>query len=426
MAARLASANFLLVALTVVTGPLQAQALGPSGRGELAAITVPGAMTATIASLGLGSYATFARARGKDLGVLLGTIGALLGSLGLFVALLGVPLASTLANGRHTVFVFLVIAFALAPLSLFGLLALDVLIGEQEWKPVLRMRVTAALIATVPIPLLYVLDALTVRSAAIVSLSTLIAYGLPVAVLMRRRPQLKFDSGVALEGFGYGLKSWVGGLTNVTNARLDQLLMIRLVSSAELGRYAVAVNLSGFFVNPLVGALITGTTARIASGETAIVARSSRIVLVGMAVIAAGVAAVSPWVLPHLFGAGFEEALPVTWILLVGTVPVGLNAVFSSAVSSAGEPGIAARAEALGAAITVPGLLICLRTFGIVGAAAVSVAAYTATCGYLLRRTRGRFGGSYADYLVPRWLEIRELGGRAVGILPAGIRRNSG
>src|SRR5436190_21179566 len=80
--ARLATANFSLLAISLLTGPLQARALGPTGRGELAAIAVPATLIPTITSVGLGSFAIFATAKGRDVGALLGTMGALLACIG--------------------------------------------------------------------------------------------------------------------------------------------------------------------------------------------------------------------------------------------------------------------------------------------------------------------------------------------------------
>jgi O-antigen/teichoic acid export membrane protein len=414
---RLAAANLTLLVLSFVTGPLQARALGPTGRGDLAAIFVPAGLIATVFSFGLGSYAIVATARGERDGALLGTIGALYIGLGLIVAAIGVPIAHVLADGRHVVFVFLVISFATAPITLLALLVLDVCIGAQEWRPVIRTRLCTTLVASLPIIVLYAIGQLTVTSAAIASTATIVSYVFPVSEIRRRRPRLQWDGRIAREGIRFGAKAWLGGLTNVTSARLDQLLMIRLVSSAELGEYAVAVNLSAFFVTPIMSALLVGTTSRIATGETQLVARSSRLVIAGVGASAAAIAAISPFALRYLFGASFTGALPATLVLLGASVPLALSGVYGSAVSSAGRPGIAATAEAIGAAVTVIGLLTLLGPLGILGAAIVSFVAYTSTCVYLYYRSQQLFGGSLAEFVVPRSEEIRELGSRVFGVL---------
>ncbi len=422
---RLAAANFALVFLSVITGPLQARALGPTGRGELAAIAVPAALIPIFFSFGLGTYATFATARDRDRGLLLGTIGGIYLVLGVGVAIGGVPLAHYLGDGHEVVTVFLVIAFAAAPLTLVGLLLLDVTIGAQEWDPVVRSRFATALLASVPIPILYALGHLTVTSAAIVTLVPVVALVFPLTAVIRWRPRLRWSPIVARDGTRYGVRAWVGGLTNVTNARLDQLLMIRAVSAADLGRYAVAVNLSAFFITPLTTALLTSTSPRIARGETELVPRCSRLVIAAVAAVALFTAALSPLALRYLFGPGFSRALPATLVLLAASLPLALSGVFGSAVASVGKPGIAARAEIIGVLITVPGLILVLGPYGIFGAACVSFVAYSATCLYLIVRAHREFGGRLRDYLVPRPSELAELVSRSARWAKTRVRRRT-
>lgn len=417
--ARLAAANYSLVLISFVTGPLQARALGPAGRGDLATIIVPASLVSTVASLGLGSYAVYATALGRNIGDILGTIGSLLVGAGLLAVVGGIPLAHYLAGDRDVVFLFLMITFALTPVTLVGVLLLDIAIGAQDWSPVIRNRVTTTLVTGLPIPVLYVAHALTVTSAAIAATAGLVAYVFPIRAILRRRPRPRWNGEMAREGLRYGVRSWLGGLTQITNLRLDQLLMVKLVSPSELGLYVVAVGLSSFFIAPVMNALTTGSTARIAQGEAYLVARNSRATVAGVGVAALAIAAVSPIAIGPLFGAAFSDALPATLILAAASVPAALNLVFTSAITSVGKPGIAARAELLGVLITVPGLLLLLGPLGIAGAALVSIVAYSLTTGFILRKIRREFGGRYSDYLLPRAGETRALLGRVI----ASIRR---
>ena len=62
---RLALAGGSVALVGILTGPLQARALGPTGRGELAAVMTPLGFLPTLASLGLGTYVERMVARGK-------------------------------------------------------------------------------------------------------------------------------------------------------------------------------------------------------------------------------------------------------------------------------------------------------------------------------------------------------------------------
>src|SRR4051794_37698844 len=69
---RLSITNALPLAVGLITGPLQARALGASGRGDLAAILVPVGLAPLLLSLGLGQYAGVNAARRARLGPIVG------------------------------------------------------------------------------------------------------------------------------------------------------------------------------------------------------------------------------------------------------------------------------------------------------------------------------------------------------------------
>jgi O-antigen/teichoic acid export membrane protein len=99
--ARLSIANVVITVLGFVTGPLQARALGPTGRGELAAIVVPFVLAPQILGLALGGYAARESASGRR------TDNELVGSLGLPLLVIGaiciagsVPAADALGQGN--------------------------------------------------------------------------------------------------------------------------------------------------------------------------------------------------------------------------------------------------------------------------------------------------------------------------------------
>src|SRR6201999_1772795 len=103
--------------------------------------------------------------------------------------------------------------------------------------------------------ILYLLDALTVEAAAIVTIGTALVASIPLLRIIPKLRPLQFDRALAKASIPFGFKAWLGGLGNLVNVRLDQVLMTRMVAPSELGLYVVAVNMSAFFVNPLISAL---------------------------------------------------------------------------------------------------------------------------------------------------------------------------
>jgi O-antigen/teichoic acid export membrane protein len=391
--ASMTSVNAVIMVAALVTGPLLARALGPAGRGDLAAILVPFSLAPLILHLGLGVHGAREAARGKDLDTLLGSLCAAALVVGVLGALAGVPLAAVLADGRGAVHDYLVVAFGLVGTVLVSLNS-----GLERWGVVIASRLIPPVSAVAAMTVLYFAGALTVQSAAIVSFVGGVASTLVLLGVLRGR-RFRFDPSVIRSGLPFGMKAWVGSLANLTNARLDQLLMIPLVSARQLGLYAVAVSLAGFS-----GALTAGLGpplfTRVASGESELAARALRVTLALVGATTAIVGAATPFLIDFLFGSSFSDAVLMAWILLVAGVPLAGASVMAVALTAAGRAGTPAVAETVALVATVGGLLLLLRPLGGVGAAMVSLAAYSINFALQLRAARREFGCPLSTFLV--------------------------
>src|SRR5262249_20008191 len=121
-------------------GPLLARSLGAHGRGDLAAITVPLALTPYVLNFGLAAYAAREAARGRPIRIVIGSLGVPLLIIGFLAGLAGIPAASALAEGRETVRILLLIGFALMPLSLIGTVLVSCLGGLERWRELVVSR----------------------------------------------------------------------------------------------------------------------------------------------------------------------------------------------------------------------------------------------------------------------------------------------
>ncbi len=405
--------NALFMVAGIVSGPLQARALGPSGRGALAAITVPLTIAPLLIGLGLGAYASRISARGAQLAVVIGTTGTLLVGIGAVVAGLSGQLASLFSGGRETVYLYLVIGFALMPFSLFTYLLWSVNQGLERWRPIAINRLMPPLLGTAVLVVLFVLNRLTVGTAAVIFLGTSIAAQVPLFGVMRGMSRPVFDRQVAREALTFGLPAWVALLGGYANLRLDQLLMIRLTSSKELGFYAVATTLASFsFI--LTASLQTVIVARTARGDQELAQRATRLtmVVVGAATVVA--AALTPIVLPALFGQDFQPAVSMALILLAAGVPFAGAQVLAAVLTAWGNPRAPANAQLGALVITVPGLLLLIPPLGGRGAALVSLGAYSVSFVVQVFAARRIIGGGFRAYLAPvpsdvRWVRERFL-----------------
>lgn len=400
--------NILVSLSGIVTGPLQARALGPTGRGTLAAILVPVTLAPVIAGLGLGSFAIRDAARGRPVPVLVGTLGVPLLVVSGVVMLGATPLAHLIAGDRAVVFRYVRLGLFLMPFSLTSSVVLGIAVGLERWRMLIVCRLVAPTIWTVGVVVLYATDRLTVSSAAILTFVGAGAASLPMIPLLRLgRP--RFDREVLREALPFGAKAWLGGLSAVANVNLDQLLMIRLVSARELGLYAIAVTVATAFTTVVVGALSYVIAPRIAAGDRDVAARATRMTLASSAVVAAGLALPMPLLLRIGFGEPFDAATAMTRVALVASVPLAAAFILGTALVNGGHPGVSAKADLFALLITVPGLAVFLPLFGGVGAASVSLCAYTAAFAVLLVAARRRFDLRIRELVVPRAADLAWL-----------------
>jgi O-antigen/teichoic acid export membrane protein len=337
----------------------------------------------------------------------MGSVAIPLAATGLLGAALAIPLAAFLAEGRATVETFLTIAFLALPLALVAQVLLAVANGLEAWRSIIVSRLIPPLLGVVGIVTLYVTDALTVASAATITIVSSLLSVVPLVLGVRPwRYTLRLRAADLREGSVFGLKAWITQVGSSANARLDQLLMIRLVSSQELGLYAVGVNAAA--VAPLfTTALAVPLSVRVAKGETEIAARALRTTLAFCLGVAIALCAIVPIFLPLLFGSAFSQAVEMAQILVVASVPLAGRGVLTSALTAAGRPGAGAVSQLAALALTVPALLLVLPEWGGVGAAVVSLVAYSVTFLILLLIARSHFSLGMRALLVPTRADLR-------------------
>jgi O-antigen/teichoic acid export membrane protein len=404
----LTGANALLAISSLITGPLQARSLGPSGRGDLAAILVPLTLAPTLLDFGLTAYIVRMRARGESRGLLLGSLVPVSLAFSLIGVVAAVPLADAIAHGRDTVQVCLTIGLLLSPVWVIMLTAQGLPWGEERWGAATWVRIAAPVSTALAMCVLYLLDALTVKSAFIVFLGASALGTAPLLYFMTRSGRWVFRRQTAREGTRFGFKSWLGSLFSATDARLDQVLMAALVPPRQLGFYVVAVSAASF-PSSFVAAISTAINPRVAQGNTDLARRSCRVGLFVTTLSTVAMAAVAPVLLPLLFGSDFDDAIVLTWILLPSTMSGTVSGALMSALVAAGSPGAAARAQLFVLVPTIVALIVLLPPTAALGAAAIATVSSFAKCVALLREAKRVLGGSFADYLVIRRDDLRSI-----------------
>jgi O-antigen/teichoic acid export membrane protein len=407
--AQLASVNALVLAFSLLTGPLLARSLGPSGRGAVAAVAAPVGLAPYILGFGLPTFITREAARGSRTGDLLGSAGIIIVAVGALGIVLAQPVADYFAQGRAPVRVALLISMYTLPISLLATLLVGLANGQQRWKLLIATRLTPALFGLVATVVLYLTHMLNVDDAiAIVLVSGYLSIVPSLGVLrgvwpLRVRKQLMGAS------IRFGLPAWLWQISSITNVRLDQIMMVSLTSSSQLGLYAVAVSLASIST-VFAGALGPALLPRVTSGGARLVTRVCSVTLVVTLLINLALAALSPLVLPLLFGSQFDAAVPMACILAAGAVPYAGTQVLTASLLSAGLPRRVAVSEAATVVVTIGGLLALVGPLGGVGASLVSAVAYTITFTILLVGASKHFDVRIARFIHPEPGDLRVQG----------------
>ena len=422
-------ANGLIAVMGFTSGVFAARLLGPSRRGELAAIQTVSGLLATFATVGLPEAVVLYCARDRrNAGQYISSaliLGLLLCAPLLVLSYMAMPylLASQTAQIVKAARWYLLIAIVF--ITLGGPHAALRGLSDFVWWNAFRL-----VPGTVWIAVLCFTWSIGVSSPSFLALLNLIALtavSAPIVFwVVRGRIGGSFspDRGTWLPMIKFGLPSALSGVPQTLNLRLDQILMAALLPAKLLGLYAVAVAWSGM-MSPLlqaVGAVIFPHIASRASSDeqSGVILRIMRLAIPLALVLAGGLALVTKWSLPLVFGHSFEASIPSALILVAAGAVLSVAQLLEEGLRGMGSPMSILWSELGGLIVTVVSLVLLLRPMNIVGAAISSLLGYTTVCGLLLLHLSWLTGSSVWCTFVPTlselhqgWARVRFLFGRA-------------
>jgi O-antigen/teichoic acid export membrane protein len=401
VARRLTIVNLTIMLAAIVTSPLLARALGPAGRGELAAVTVVATLVGSLGDFGLSAFVLRESSRGTPVRRLIGSIVPLMMAIGICWAAAGPVVARLVAGNRQTVYWLLLVLLLLTPVAMLTSATSAILWGHQRWRLFTVQRLAVPVGSAAVYGFLFVAGYLTVETAGITFAVLSVVSTLPSLVVLRGAGRPQWSTTLARRGGMFGSTIWLAALANLTNARLDQLLMTRLVSPAQLGLYVTAVNVSLMEI-ALTSAVSQALLPRVASGEKHLAARALRVLVALTALLSAALILTAPVLLPLVFGTQFSGAVVTCQILALAAIPFGASQIMATVLFGLGLPGIAARAELISVGVTVPALLLFVGRYGGEGAAVISLVAYSCTAAYLAVRLRPHLESSWSAMFLMR------------------------
>jgi O-antigen/teichoic acid export membrane protein len=422
---RLAISNLAIPASAVLTGPILARSLGPAGRGALAAVLTPIALSTYVFNLGVPQALTYVVAKGRSTTARANKLGLLLGALiGLVCAGGLIALTPVLLQkypDQQTLFIVLTL---LLPLQMAVGMLRYVAQARGRYELMTRERWFSVISRLVLIAGVALAGTLTVAAAAWFThgtavLATLLLLPILWAGESSKAEEREPPSAITRFVMRYGLATWVGTVGGVLVMRLDQVLLTPLAGPKELGYYAVAVSVAEV---PLLGLLAVRDVIFSASTDREdpqLVARATRAtVLLAVPLCVIGIL-LAPLLLPPIFGAGFEPAVRITQVLFIATIPNGISMVLSAGLLASGRPALASRAQLVAAVATVIALFALVPPLGAIGAAYASLIAYLVGAVLVTVSLRRVTGLKSREFLLPHRADLVDIVTRLRGRLSA-------
>jgi O-antigen/teichoic acid export membrane protein len=372
-----------------------ARALGPTGRGEYAALMAWFGISCIVGQMGLQAALCFYVAkdpqRARDY---VATARAMMLATGALAFIAGLLIAPVLSRGNPEVADDYRIVFGISIVTYVGI-AYTYSLQPRHLLGWNVIRTIQPVLSLLILCILWFLKLLTLNTTLFV-LAAALTLQLGCGYWYCRRNALA--PGHARISLlrplaAYGIAQ-IAALTPATlNAQLDQLVLSQTVAPADLGRYAIAVSLTSVPI-PLVAAIGNVAFPRLAAQQVVsdTTRRMQHYAIVASAGIAAAMlvplAVVAYWLIPFLFGAGYSGAVPLLWILTPGAIFLACGQVVGDLLRGRNYPAVVAWAQGLAAIFTVVLLIALLPIIGVYGAAIASTVAYGAALAAMLRSLR--------------------------------------
>lgn len=372
-------------ALNVVSGPLVARMLGPSGRGQVATILaialVVNQFGMTSLGRGVSRVVSMHHEPARDV------VGAFLPRWIVRAVALGAVAAGVTAVALRGSSGTAVLALECAVVTFLGgvvTLVRSMILGEDRIGSVNRADLTFSTTYVVGVASLFVADR---HSVPAVVLLPFIAGQLAWLTLLTRF--LAPGTGAVpepsrrVEVHRFERSAYFSSIGTLDRLGVDTLLISQILGTGAVGLYAVAASigtLPAVMIGMLSSALLPKMTARDSRDAAALMRRW----LLAAALLCTPVVVVI-WVLagPALrifFGAEFVGATLCTQLLLVANTAFGLRLMLTSAAQAQGRAGRASWISLLGAIGLLAALAVGATIGGLNGAAAAILAASVVSC----------------------------------------------
>jgi O-antigen/teichoic acid export membrane protein len=375
--------RIMIYFLVGVTGIVLARALGPENRGIFSIVTVIAAYAAFL-ELGMGPASGYFIAKGRFAAqsvianVL--TLGLILGVTWIAICVALVVTRPPFIPGEVSTLFFVIIALS-GCLSIILRLAAYIAIAVGSVINMTLIELSDPLVRTILIIGGIVLLDFGLSEVLLCWLAgAVFSFFVALKVIgrgVKLRPEWHGELSKALLKFG--LRNHAGSMVQGVNLRMDVFLVAAILDSSALGYYAVAFALAELLWQIPFSAsslLFPKVAAHEEEGNARISAATCRRVLFVTLLCVIGALVMGRWAI-SLYGPEFSAALTPFYILVPSALVITIFKILSSGLAARGMPEASLYSGLAAMPIMLGLCLLLIPAYGIAGAAAASLGAYT-------------------------------------------------
>lgn len=370
-------ANVAVQVANITSGILTARALGPGGRGALAAVLMWPQFLAYAVTLGIPVASVYWLKRrpelareltgaGLSLSIVLGFVAAVVGMIAIPYSLHTYPLSVIRLAQAWTL---------ITPFAMFTLTLMSQGQAMQAYNGFNLYR----LLSPLSVVLVLVVEALThhmnIASATFAYLfaPTPSTLWFAWSTLRVYRPSLRSFRNTIKLLLGYGLRAWGADLLGTIANQIDRILVVGMLSPEVMGLYVVAQSAAGVLAvlpTAVVQVSLPQSSGQDLPGILAITGKAVRATFYTLVCAAVPLLLLGKLLLRFIYGSTFAHSYVALPFLVVEAIADGLTAVLAQALLAAGLPGTVTVLQAVGLATSIPLLYLLIPRFGLQGAAA--------------------------------------------------------
>ncbi len=214
----------------------------------------------------------------------------------------------------------------------------------------------------------------------------------------------------------FGIKGYAANALQFLNYRLDLFILAGVAGAAQTGQYAIAVAVTSVVwllpqslsdvLFPRVAKLSANTLEDVEEQRAFAETKSLRHTVIVVVLSSALVALALQLLVVPVYGAAFQPAVDIGFILLPGVALIGIGGTLSATIVGRGRPGYSLIAAVIVTPVTIALYLIMIPSLHATGAALASTISYTASFLLAALFYRRATGHSLARRLVPTRSEL--------------------